>query len=147
VADTRTGKRFPVELPIRIHVSNSDQEQAGTTANISAAGVYLKADAVTLQKALLPEKNDQRSSPGAPIGGTGDSGPVTLTAEGAEGQLLRCGAVVEFDMILPAAAIGTSEDVHVQCRGRVVRVEQPTGSDSRNGVACVIDKYEFVRKA
>lgn len=149
MADIRTGKRFPVELPIRIHVSNSDQEQAGTTANISAAGVYLKTDAATLHRALLPTKGKKRKgSSKAQVAGTGDSAEVMLVADDSEeGQALRCGAVVEFDLTLPAAAIGTSKDVHIQCRGRVVRVEQPTGGDSRNGVACVIDKYEFVRKA
>jgi hypothetical protein len=55
--------------------------------------------------------------------------------------------MVEFDMILPAEVIGAREDVHVQCRGRVVRVENLEGDDPGNGVACVIDKYEFVRKS
>jgi hypothetical protein len=148
VADIRTGKRFPVELPIRIHVSNSDQERAGTTANISAAGVYLKADAVTLQQALALQKERKRGSArGAQSAGAGKPAEITLMAGSEEGQALRCGAVVEFDMTLPAAAIGAAEDVHIQCRGRVMRIEQPTAGDARNGVACVIDKYEFVRKA
>jgi hypothetical protein len=118
VADARTGKRFPVELPIRIHVSESEQEQAGTTANVSAAGVYIKADACGTVRASTEE-----------------AGP------------LHCGAVVEFDLTLPAEAIGAAQDVHIQCRGRVVRIEKPAGDDARDGVACVIDKYEFVRKA
>jgi hypothetical protein len=118
VAEARTGKRFPVELPIRIHVSDSNQEQAGTTANVSAAGVYLKADALG-----------------------------TVRASREEVGQLRCGAVVEFELTLPAEAIGAAQDVHIQCRGRVVRIEKPAGEDARDGVACVIDKYEFVRKA
>ena len=115
MADARTGKRFPVELPIRIHVSDSEEEQAGTTANVSASGIYIKAG--------------------------------TPAAHGSDARPLRCGAVVEFDLTLPADAIGAPQDVHIQCRGRVVRVEQPSGDNTRNGVACVIDKYEFVRKS
>jgi hypothetical protein len=122
VAEARTGKRFPVELPIRIHVSDSDKEQAGTTANVSAAGVFLKADTGAVARTSKSKKKED------------------------VGQL-RCGAVVEFELTLPAAAIGADADVHIQCRGRVVRVEKPTGGDVRDGVACVIDKYEFVRKA
>jgi hypothetical protein len=123
VAEARTGKRFPVELPIRIHVSDSDKEQAGTTANVSAAGVFLKADTGALARTSKSKKKKE------------DVGQ------------LRCGAVVEFELILPAAAIGADADVRIQCRGRVVRVEKPTRGDARDGVACVIDKYEFVRKA
>lgn len=117
MADARTGKRFPVELPIRIHMQNSDSEQAGTTANVSAAGVYIKAEtkAVRKQAAVRP---------------------------------WRPGAVVEFDMTLPAEVIGSREDVHIHCRGRIVRVEKIKGTKAAgDGVACVIDKYEFVRKS
>lgn len=41
--DARTGKRFPLQLPITIE-SSSSAKQAGTTGNVSAAGVYLEAD-------------------------------------------------------------------------------------------------------
>jgi hypothetical protein len=44
VSDARTGKRFPLELPIRIQRSDSDGEHKGVTGNLSAAGVYIKAD-------------------------------------------------------------------------------------------------------
>src|SRR5437660_12624515 len=40
--EARTGKRFPLELPIRIHRKGGDD--SGTTANMSAAGVYILAD-------------------------------------------------------------------------------------------------------
>ncbi len=117
VADARTGKRFPVELPIRIHMQNSENEQAGTTANVSAAGVYIRAENKAARK-----KSDDRP--------------------------WRPGAIVEFDMTLPAEVIGSREDVHIHCRGRVVRVEKIKGTaTTRDGVACVIDKYEFVRKS
>jgi hypothetical protein len=44
VSEARTGKRFPLELPIRIHRSDSVGEHEGVTGNLSAAGVYIKAD-------------------------------------------------------------------------------------------------------
>ena len=40
--EARTGKRFPLELPIKIHGKKGDDN--GTTANMSAAGVYIMAD-------------------------------------------------------------------------------------------------------
>ena len=114
MSESRTGVRFPVELPIRIQVSDIEAEQAGTTSNISAAGVYIKTQA---------------------------SG-----SEETSGQAVwRPGSVVSFEMTLPAEVIGASEDAHVQCCGRVVRVEK-LKDDPRNGVACVIDNYEFVRR-
>jgi len=117
VADARTGKRFPVKLPIRMHIKDSPEEQTGTTANVSSAGVYITAEA--------PAKS-QRKAAYPPW---------------------RQGANVEFDMVLPAAVIGARKDVHVQCRGRVVRVEKSKGGRSGGGLACVIDNYEFVRKS
>lgn len=40
--EARTGKRFPLELPIKIHGKKGDGK--GTTADMSAAGVYIMAD-------------------------------------------------------------------------------------------------------
>ena len=45
VSDARTGKRFPLELPIKIHKEDSAGEASGVTGNLSAAGVYIRADA------------------------------------------------------------------------------------------------------
>src|ERR1700747_3060629 len=45
VSDARTGKRFPLELPIKIHKENAASEASGMTGNLSAAGVYIRADA------------------------------------------------------------------------------------------------------
>lgn len=43
--DARTGKRFPIQLPVRVVNGNaSGSEQVGTTDNLSAAGVYVLAD-------------------------------------------------------------------------------------------------------
>jgi hypothetical protein len=40
--EARTGKRFPLELPIKIH--GKGVEDSATTGNMSAAGVYIMAD-------------------------------------------------------------------------------------------------------
>ena|SRR5215468_9834992 len=45
VSEARTGKRFPLELPIKIHKENVAGEASGMTGNLSAAGVYIRADA------------------------------------------------------------------------------------------------------
>jgi PilZ domain-containing protein len=43
--EARTGKRFPLELPIKIHEENASGTTKGLTGNLSAAGVYIRADA------------------------------------------------------------------------------------------------------
>lgn len=62
VSDARTGKRFPLELPIKIHKGESGTASSGVTGNLSAAGVYIRADAalevgstVEFEIALPPE--------------------------------------------------------------------------------------------
>ena len=45
VSEARTGKRFPLELPIKIHKAEENGEHSGVTGNLSAAGVYIRADA------------------------------------------------------------------------------------------------------
>jgi hypothetical protein len=45
VSEARTGKRFPLELPIKIHRAEESGEHSGVTGNLSAAGVYIRADA------------------------------------------------------------------------------------------------------
>ena len=42
MSEARTGQRFPLELPITIH--QKDGDEVGSTANMSAAGVYIMAD-------------------------------------------------------------------------------------------------------
>ncbi len=109
MSDARTGKRFPLELPIKIHKSDAPGEASGVTGNLSAAGVYIRADAS-----------------------------------------LEVGSPVEFEITLPPDVTGGKEDVVIQCRGRVVRTDEPAAgskpADNR-GVACVIDSYEFVRNS
>jgi hypothetical protein len=43
--EARTGKRFPLELPIKLHSEKASGDAKGTTGNLSAAGVYIRADA------------------------------------------------------------------------------------------------------
>jgi hypothetical protein len=57
----------------------------------------------------------------------------------------RKGSKLEFQITLPAPVIGAPNNVEVSCAGRVVRVDAPSGG-KRRGVACVIDRYEFVPK-
>ena len=53
---------------------------------------------------------------------------------------------VEFEITLPPEMTGAKEGVVIQCRGRVVRTDEPDGGPTEaRGVACVIDSYDFVR--
>ena len=109
MSEARTGKRFPLELPIKIHKADEGGQASGVTGNLSAAGVYIRADAA-----------------------------------------LEVGSNVEFEIVLPPEVTGAKENVTVQCKGRVVRTDEPaTGGSSTpaeaRGVACVIDSYDFVR--
>ena len=109
MAEARTGKRFPLHLPIKIHEEGRAGESSGMTGDLSAAGVYIRADAS-----------------------------------------LEVGSPVEFEITVPPEVTGGKDDVVIQCRGRVVRTDEPhSGADSGNnrGVACVIDSYEFVRNS
>jgi hypothetical protein len=45
VSEARTGKRFPLELPIKIHEEKAGGDTKGLTGNLSAAGVFIRADA------------------------------------------------------------------------------------------------------
>ena len=109
MAEARTGKRFPLHLPIKIHSEDTTAAASGMTGDLSAAGVYIKADAA-----------------------------------------LEVGSPVEFEITLPPEVTGGKENVTIQCRGRVVRTDEPSAGaapgDNR-GVACVIDSYEFVRNS
>jgi PilZ domain-containing protein len=107
VSDARTGKRFPLELPIKIHQGEKGSDASGMTGNLSAAGVYIRADAA-----------------------------------------LDVGSNVEFEIALPPEVTGAKEPVVIQCRGRVVRTDEPSGGPTEaRGVACVIDSYDFVRQS
>jgi hypothetical protein len=110
VAEARTGKRFPLHLPIKIHREDAAGDtHSGMTGDLSAAGVYIRADAA-----------------------------------------LEVGSPVEFEITLPPEVTGGKDSVVIQCRGRVVRTDEPNPSaesGENRGVACVIDSYEFVRNS
>jgi hypothetical protein len=102
LSDARTGRRFPLTLPVKIKAGTSRRSQSAITDNLSAASVFITTD--------LP---------------------------------FRIGSKLNFEITLPAPIIGSKNDVEVKCAGRVVRVDTPTRG-KRRGVACVIDRYEFV---
>lgn len=52
------------------------------------------------------------------------------------------GSMVDFTILLPADVVGASQDVQIDCRGRVVRSFEDRG---RRGVGVVIDEYHFER--
>jgi hypothetical protein len=55
------------------------------------------------------------------------------------------GAHIGFTLTLPPE-ITLTESIRVQCKGRVVRVEE-NGDDGKVGVAAVIEEYEFLPEA
>ena len=76
MSDARTGKRFPLELPVTIHSTETNQDVKGFTSNLSAAGVYVRAEGplevgsqIEFQIALPAEV-------------TGGSSPVLLQCKG-----------------------------------------------------------------
>jgi hypothetical protein len=102
LSDARTGRRFPLTLPVKIKGDTSRRSQSATTNNLSAAGVFITTN--------LP---------------------------------FRKGSKLNFEITLPASVIGAKSNVEVKCAGRVIRVDTPA-SGKRRGVACVIDRYQFV---
>lgn len=44
MSEARTGKRFPLELPIRFRQKKTVSGEDATTANVSSAGVYIQAN-------------------------------------------------------------------------------------------------------
>ena len=44
MADARTGKRFPLNLPIKIRKGKAAKGAKATTSNVSAAGIYIEGD-------------------------------------------------------------------------------------------------------
>ncbi|HKI24805.1 MAG TPA: PilZ domain-containing protein [Candidatus Sulfotelmatobacter sp.] len=55
------------------------------------------------------------------------------------------GSPIAFTLTLPPE-ITLTESIRVQCKGRVVRVEEPR-SDGKLAVAAVIEQYEFLPQA
>ena len=52
------------------------------------------------------------------------------------------GAPIEFTLTLPPE-ITLTESIHVRCKGKVVRVDEPS-EDGKVAVAAVIEEYEFL---
>jgi hypothetical protein len=52
------------------------------------------------------------------------------------------GAPIEFTLTLPPE-ITLTESIHVRCKGKVVRVDEPA-EDGKVAVAAVIEEYEFL---
>ncbi len=109
LSESRTGKRFPLELAITIRNPNSATNEEAVTCDVSASGVYIRAN-----------------------------------------SKIHVGTTIEFEIELPAAVLGTENAVAIRCKGRVVRMDDNTKDDAKtakqNGVGCVIDQYQFVRK-
>jgi hypothetical protein len=55
---------------------------------------------------------------------------------------VEAGATIEFTLTLPPE-ITLTESIHVRCKGKVVRVDEP-GTDGKVAVAAVIEEYEFL---
>lgn len=55
---------------------------------------------------------------------------------------VEAGAPIEFTLTLPPE-ITLTESIHVRCKGKVVRVDEP-GEDGKVAVAAVIEEYEFL---
>jgi hypothetical protein len=96
--ESRTGKRFPLELPIRIQEKESAEELKAVTGNVSSAGVYVRG-----------------TNPAWQIGSKVDF-EITLPANAAGADhdiLIRChGRVIRVDKD-PAAE--TNDSCGVAC--------------------------------
>lgn len=68
------------------------------------------------------------------------AGGVLFHAESA----LAVGSTIEFTINMPAAVVGASTDVLVNCVGRVVRCSEDNSGPA--DVAAVIDDYSFERR-
>jgi hypothetical protein len=91
--EARTGKRFPLELPIKIHKGETDAK--GVTGNLSAAGVYIRADAameigspVEFEITLPPEMTGGQEN--VTIQCKGRVVRADETGDGGEGRGVAC---------------------------------------------------------
>jgi PilZ domain len=93
--EARTGKRFPLELPIKIHHGDVAGDAKGVTGNLSAAGVYIRADAsmeigspVEFEITLPPEMTGGQEN--VTIQCKGRVVRADETGEGGEGRGVAC---------------------------------------------------------
>jgi PilZ domain len=115
--EARTGKRFPLELPIKIHGKGGDD--SATTGNMSAAGVYIMAD---LDLAVGSNIEFDITLPAKVLGTPGDV------------EVHCTGRVVRKDAGAAATAAGANSN-------------SSSKRKKKSGVACVIDQYKFIRKS
>jgi PilZ domain len=115
--EARTGKRFPLELPIKIHGKGGDD--SATTGNMSAAGVYIMAD---LDLAVGSNIEFDITLPAKVLGTPGDV------------EVHCTGRVVRKDAGGAAAVAGANSN-------------STSKRKKKSGVACVIDQYKFIRKS
>jgi PilZ domain-containing protein len=115
--EARTGKRFPLELPIKIHGKSGDD--SATTGNMSAAGVYIMAD---IDLAVGSNIEFDITLPAKVLGTPGDV------------EVHCTGRVVRKDAGGAAAAAGANAN-------------STSKRKKKSGVACVIDQYKFIRKS
>src|SRR6476620_8688973 len=111
--EARTGKRFDLELPIKIHVKGGDD--SATTGNMSAAGVYIMAD---LDLAVGSNIEFDITLPAKVLGTPGDV------------EVHCTGRVVRKDASSAAAATGAGSNSGSKRK-----------KAAKSGVACVIDQY------
>jgi hypothetical protein len=93
--EARTGKRFPLELPIKIHQGDTGGDAKGVTGNLSAAGVYIRADSsmdigspVEFEITLPPEMTGGQEN--VTIQCKGRVVRSDETGEGGEGRGVAC---------------------------------------------------------
>ncbi len=98
-------------------------------------------------------RTNQRFPLTLPVKGAGSSAVKGVTGDlSASGVYIHAdanfqvGSDIEFELTLPKGAIGAQADVRILCKGHVIRVdEHVTDAEGKNGVACVIDEYQFLR--
>jgi len=105
VNEARTGKRFPVHLPIKLISSSAARPgQEGTTENISAAGIYLRLDESLEVNSRV---EFEITIPAGLIGASADVvvrciGRVIRADNGSPGKGVAC-LIDEYDFIRPGA--------------------------------------------
>jgi len=115
LSEHRTGRRFPVHLPIEFELEDSAKKHKGATRDLSASGVYITAAAPFRVGSTV---KFQICVPGHLVGAKQD---VDIECQGR---------VVRVDKAEAKAA---------KPNGKKGNGEAP------DGVACVIDTYKFVR--
>jgi hypothetical protein len=116
LSDARTGKRFPLTLPITFKPRESAKKHAATTSNVSAAGVYIQADA----KLEVGSKIEF---------------DIVLPAK-------VVGTDCDVEIVCKGRVVRTERAKH----GKTAKNTNSSTTSGRSGIACVIDHYKFVRR-